>query len=71
MLIWTIHDFLGYGIVVRLAHQGFVACLICAPRFKGEHSMELGKQTYIGTCRWLPEGHPYKIARMKENSNMG
>jgi hypothetical protein len=36
MLIWTIHDFLGYGIVVGVAHQGFVACLICGPRFKGE-----------------------------------
>jgi hypothetical protein len=24
ILIWTIHDFPGYGIVVRVAHQGHV-----------------------------------------------
>jgi hypothetical protein len=27
MLIWTIHDFLGYGTVGGFAHQGFVACM--------------------------------------------
>jgi hypothetical protein len=43
MLICTIHDFLGYGIVARVAQQGFVACLICGFGFKGEHSMELRK----------------------------
>ncbi len=51
MLIWTIHDFLGYGIVVGVAHQGFITCLICGPEFRGDHLVKLGKQTYIGTCQ--------------------
>jgi len=67
ILLWTIHDFLGYGIVVGVAHQGYVACPICGPNFKGEHSVELGKHTYTQTRRWLTEGHPYKLARMKDH----
>ena len=26
MLIWTIHDFLGYGTVGGFSHQGYAAC---------------------------------------------
>jgi hypothetical protein len=69
MLIWTIHIFLEYGIVARVAHQGFTACSICGPKFKGEHSIKLRKQTYIGTHRWLLKGHPYRIAKMKNHFN--
>ncbi len=60
ILLWTIDDFPNYGCVVRVAHQGYVACPICGLEFKGEDSIELGKQTYIAMQRWLPEGHPYK-----------
>ncbi len=69
MLIWTIHNFPWYGIVARVAHQGFVTCPICGPKFKEEHLVELWKQTYIGTCRWLPKRHPYKTTRMKDHFN--
>jgi hypothetical protein len=31
VLLWTIHDFLGYGCVVGVAHQRYVACPICKP----------------------------------------
>jgi len=48
VLLWTIHDFLGYGIIAGVEHQGFAACLICGPKLRGEHYVELGKQTYIG-----------------------
>jgi hypothetical protein len=51
VLLWTIHDFPRYGIIARVEHQGFVTCLICEPKLRGEHSMELGKQTYIGIRR--------------------
>ena len=43
ILLWTIHDFPGYGTVAGVAHQGYVACPICGPDFRGEHSIELGK----------------------------
>jgi hypothetical protein len=32
-----------------------------------EHSLELGKQTYGGTRRWLPENHIYRSTEMKEH----
>jgi hypothetical protein len=38
-------------------------------KYRGEHSLKLAKQTYTGTCRWLLEGHPYKLARMKDHFN--
>jgi len=69
MLFWTIHDFPRYGIVARVTHQGLVACPICGPKFRGEHSVELGKQTYTGTCRLLTKGHPYILVRMANHFN--
>jgi hypothetical protein len=41
MLIWTIHDFPGYGIVGGFAHQGFAACPWCGEVLGAEHSTEL------------------------------
>jgi hypothetical protein len=32
-----------------------------------KHSLELEKQTYGGTRRWLPENHTYMSAEMKEH----
>jgi hypothetical protein len=29
--------------------------------------MELGKQTYIATQRWLPTAHPYRSAGMVDH----
>ncbi len=43
VLLWTIHEFLRYGIVVGVTHQGYVACPICKLEFKVQHSMELRK----------------------------
>ena len=59
MLLWTIHDFPGYGTVGGFSHQGYVACPWCGVDLGAEHSTKLGKQTYAGTRHWLPEGHPY------------
>ena len=65
MLLWTIHDFPGYGIVGGFAHQGYAACSWCGSQLGAQHSVELGKQTYEGTQRWLPEDHPYRSEEMK------
>jgi len=32
-----------------------------------EHFVELGKQTYGGTRRWLPDNHPYRADAMKDH----
>jgi hypothetical protein len=31
--------------------------------------MELGKHIYIETQRWLPEQHPYRLAKMANHLN--
>jgi hypothetical protein len=69
MLFWTIHDFPRYGTVAGVTHQGLVTCPICGPKFRGEHLVELGKQTYTGTYRLLLEGHPYILVRMVNHFN--
>ena len=61
MLLWTIHDFPGYGIVGGFSHQGYAACPWCSVHLDAEHSIKLGKCTYGGTRWWLLEDHPYRI----------
>jgi hypothetical protein len=43
VLLWTIHDFPGYGTVGGFSHQGYVACPWCGPDLGAQHSTELGK----------------------------
>ena len=69
MLLWTIHDFPGYGTVAGVAHQGYVACPICGPDFRGEHSIELGNLTYTDTQRWLPHDDPWRSSRINDHFN--
>ena len=69
VLLWTIHDFPGYGTVAGVAHQGYAACPVCGPDFKGEHSVELGKQTYTDTRRWLAHDDPWRSPEMKDHFN--
>jgi hypothetical protein len=66
-MLWTIHDFPGYGVVAMVTHQGFVVCPICGLDFRGEHFIELGKMVYTQTQRWLPNEHPYRSEGMKDN----
>ena len=41
MLMWTIHDYLGYNTMGGFAHQEYVGCPHCGPNLGAEHSMEL------------------------------
>jgi hypothetical protein len=67
MLLWTIHDFPRYGTVGGFAHQGFAACPLCGEELGGEHSTELGKQTYRGCRRWLPPNHILRREELKDH----
>jgi hypothetical protein len=69
VLMWTIHDFPGYGTVGGFFHQGYAACPWCGPELGAEHSIELGKQTYGGTRRWLPDDHKYRSPELKDHFN--
>ena len=67
MLLWTIHDFPGYGTVGGFVHQGYAACPWLCEDLGAEHSTELGKQTYGGTRHWLLEDHPLRSENMKKH----
>jgi hypothetical protein len=69
ILLWTIHDFPGYGRVGGFAYHGYAGCSWYRPELRAEHFVELGKQTYGGTRRWLSENHMYRFAAMKEYFN--
>jgi hypothetical protein len=62
-----IHDFPGYGTVGGFSHQGYAACPWYGPNLGIEHSLELAKQMYSGTRRWLPKNHIYRSVEMKDH----
>jgi hypothetical protein len=57
VLMLTIHDYPRYGTIGRFAYQGYVGCPYCGPELEAEHSVELGKQVYVGTRWWLDPNH--------------
>jgi hypothetical protein len=69
MLIWTIHDFPGYGTVGGFANQGFATCPWRREDLDAEHSTELGKQTYGGCRRWLPADYILRSNAFKAHFN--
>jgi hypothetical protein len=69
VLMWTIHDFPGYGTVGGFAHQGCAAYPWYGPDLGAQHSIELYKQAYSATRRWLPVDHKYRSPHMKDLFN--
>ncbi len=49
MLMWTIHDFPGYGLVSGCQHQGYKACPPCGSSTVSRWSKELGKAIFEGS----------------------
>jgi hypothetical protein len=60
ILMWTIHDFPIYGLMVGCVHQGYKACPICELDLIVHHFMELGKVVYERFHQWLVTSHPYQ-----------
>jgi hypothetical protein len=69
MLLWAIHDFLKYDSLGGFSHQGYGACPWCGKDLWSEHSTKLGKCTNGGTWRWLLDGHPLRLYKMKDHFN--
>jgi hypothetical protein len=69
VLLWTIHDYPGYGTVGGFAHHGYAGCPYCDPQLGAELSTELGKQFYGGTRRSLDQNHTYCSEAMKRHFN--
>ena len=54
ILMWTMHDFPGYGECTGLAVSGYHACPICGPNLQARYSKYLKKMVYEGH---VPKGH--------------
>jgi hypothetical protein len=57
--MWTIHDFLAYGLVVGCVTKGYKGCPICGPNIIVQYSKRMRKMVYTShRCR-LGRTHPY------------
>ena len=57
ILMWTMHDFPGYGECNGLATNGYHACPICGPGINARYSHSLKKMVYQGHKMFLPLDH--------------
>ena len=60
ILMWTMHDYPGYGDVSKFSIQGYHACPICGPKLQACYSTHLKKMIYEGHTRFLPMDHPMR-----------
>ena len=56
-ILYTTHDYPGYGIVSGTSHQGYVACAPCGDQLRGRYAYESRKLTYRDARRWLRPDH--------------
>jgi hypothetical protein len=50
ILMWTIHDYPRYGLVVGCVDLAYKACAICGPYLTSRHYQELNKVVYERSC---------------------
>lgn len=56
-------------ILLQVLHIKAIQRLICGWHFKGEYSVELGKQAYTNVRGWLPHDDPWRSTTMKDQFN--
>jgi hypothetical protein len=62
--LWSIHDFVAYGIFAGWSIHGRLACLICRSNTNYFHLTTGGKISYFDCqCRWLPLKHPFRMQK--------
>jgi len=59
MCMWSIHDFLGYGLFVGCVTKGQIGCPPCGPTIEFRFARKLQKIVYYGSRHYLPNNHPY------------
>ena len=69
-LMWTINDFLTYGMLSRWMTQGKLACLICMEDTK-TFTLKFGEKTLWFDChrRFLETDHPYRCNKYGFRNN--
>jgi hypothetical protein len=46
--MWSLHDYIAYGLFVDYQTKGYFACLLCGPKVDTKHSSHLKKNVYLG-----------------------
>ena len=59
VVMWTISDFPGYGMLYSHTTQGYKACPICLENV--DASRHTYKIVYLGHRRWLPMNHEWRL----------
>ena len=70
ILMWTMHDFPGYGESSGLATSGYHACPHCGPAMNARYSHSLRKMIYQGHKRFLPDNHTLRGGFLGRASKM-
>jgi hypothetical protein len=62
ILLWSISDFLAYGLISGLCTKGYLACLVCGPNrvSRSTRGPKKLKEVFTGARRWTSRNHPYK-----------
>ena len=61
VLMFRIHDYPAYGIVVGRVTKGYKGCVCCRPNNICRRSKFLAKNVWDNQhCRWLPISHPLR-----------
>ena len=62
-VLYTTHDYPGYGVVSGCSHQGYTACIPCGNQLRGRYAYESRKLTYRDARRWLRPDHYLRSSR--------
>ena len=62
-VLYTTHDFPGYGTVSGASHQGYAACPPCGNQLLAKYAYESRKMTYRDARRWLKPDHYIRSSR--------
>ena len=63
MLLWTVNDFLTYGLISGQVRNGHRICPVCGPNVATWRSKVLKKMVYLGHRQQLPMTHQWKQLR--------
>jgi hypothetical protein len=58
--MWSLPDYLAYGLFVSCQTKGYLACLFCSPKVDIRCSSHLKKNLYLGHWHYHARGHPYR-----------
>lgn len=62
-VLYTTHDFPGYGTVSGASHQGYAACPPCGNELRAKYAYESKKLTYRDARRWVGPDHYIRSSR--------